>query len=208
MRKRKPRKDLSGCRECEVKLRKGDKYYSQGVCPKCGVLKSKQHMAVYHTPSQVAREDEFLHSCGNIDEVVGTDLEPAYYDKEDFDIDAAREVFLSMVNDHIEGKVYVPRNLLTLKNPRKFNILLDYFGVNCTPLTYEDIGKKYKITRERARQIVSGYSYRLHYIFGVHIIVEGRNKCVRTKGSDRSIANRNDTLLRFESIEEELANAQ
>ena len=49
-------------------------------------------------------------------------------------------------------KEEVNRALSTL-NERERDILKDFFGLNGTELTLEEIGQKYGLTRERVRQI-------------------------------------------------------
>ena len=198
--RRKQRKDLSGCRECGVKLRKGAKYFSQGVCHKCGKIKM-----TFTRKSPTTQKLQFLRNCSNIDEVVGTALEPACFDKEDFNIDVARKVFLETLTRYAE--VLRPSTISRMSR-RDYECVLDYFGVDGRrELTYGELGKKYKITRAYAHNIVLKFSRRLYYIFGKTISVDGPRTSKRVRALDINPQVYSETLLKLEQ-EERLSNAQ
>jgi len=52
-----------------------------------------------------------------------------------------------------ESKKEEIREILKTLNKRECNVIKLYFGIDCNALSLEDIGVKYKLTRERVRQI-------------------------------------------------------
>lgn len=71
----------------------------------------------------------------------------------DFQLDDA---FLDKEKNYLENeKTKIIGNLLSKLNERECEIIKSYFGFNSEPLTLEEIGKKYSLTKERVRQIKS-----------------------------------------------------
>ena len=54
-----------------------------------------------------------------------------------------------------ESNIEIVNKLLQKVTLREHDILIMFFGINCNPMTLEEIGRKFGITNERARQIKS-----------------------------------------------------
>lgn len=52
-----------------------------------------------------------------------------------------------------EDEIQIVNDLLTVLNPRECEIIKSYFGIDNEEMTLEEIGQKYKLTKERVRQI-------------------------------------------------------
>lgn len=103
---------------------------------------------------------QYIREAINKKKMLPSDELPTDFDKpiNDDEIDIKDECINNTFIDNSkksydEDEVQIVNDLLQVLNPRECEIIKSYFGLNSDEMTLEEIGQKYKLTKERVRQI-------------------------------------------------------